>query len=479
MIFEDELNSYIRLKQSEIVEKIIKTQNFNYRSEYYKIKRYLDEFLNKKEGHNFIVMPGLRGVGKTTILIQLYDYLINEKKINHKDILYVSMNHFVKNFQSDLLTLTDKFLETVHGTTQVNLKKKLFIFVDECHFDKSWGISGKIIHDNTDNIFLICTGSSALEIEINTDIARRISKQSIYPNNFRDYILLKYNIPTDYSFSKSLENMIYHGENKYIGKAIDLEEKVQEQLLNLDNDNNIEFNNFLKTYGFPSTLKFKGKDAYDEINSIINNVVEKDMTSVKSFNSSTQDNIIRIITYLGLARPGSISNQKIANFLSISPKLVHEILNVLEKTQIIFSLKPYGSSGVVIKKPWNYYFLSPTLKAAINYEMGRFNLDNRKCLGALSENYVASSLFKMKKTAFRYMGLFYPSGKSSCDFLLRTKLEKVVPIEVGIGKKTKSQLVKAINEFDSEYGVLISNRYDRIKYHNNIIYIPLVSFGFL
>jgi len=85
----------------------------------------------------------------------------------------------------------------------------------------------------------------------------------------------------------------------------------------------------------------------------------------------------------------------------------------------------------------------------------------------------------MSKTQFRFMGLFYPLEKKSSDFLLRTKLEEIVPIEVGIGNKTKSQLVKTMNDYDSEYGILISNRYNTIKHYKNIIYIPLVSFGFL
>ena len=59
----------------------------------------------------------------------------------------------------------------------------------------------------------------------------------------------------------------------------------------------------------------------------------------------------------------------------------------------------------------------------------------------------------------------------------------MVPIEVGIGKKTKSQLTKSINKYDSEYGVLISNRYSTIQQHNNIIHIPLLwffmSFGYV
>ena len=55
----------------------------------------------------------------------------------------------------------------------------------------------------------------------------------------------------------------------------------------------------------------------------------------------------------------------------------------------------------------------------------------------------------------------------------------MVPVEVGIGRNTKSQSTRAINKYDSEYGVLISNRYSSIQQHNNIIHIPLLSFGFL
>jgi len=165
--------------------------------------------------------------------------------------------------------------------------------------------------------------------------------------------------------------------------------------------------------------------------------------------------------------------------LSISPRLVNEILNVLEKTQIIFNIKPYGGAGKIVKKAWNYYFLSPSIKAAINYELGRFNLENRKCLGNLAENFVASSLYKLSKTRFSLMGLFYPPEKGGVDFLIRTKFDNIVPIEVGIGKKTKSQLSKAINKYDSDYGILISNRYNRINHYDNVIYIPLMSFGFI
>ena len=480
MIFENEIESYLNLIQEINEDKIEKTRKFNHRGEYYKIKKHIDDYLSNNNGaERFIVMPGLRGVGKTTILLQLYDYLKDTKKVSKNNILYLSMDEIVGNFNIDLLKIVDYYLNLKHKVNKAFLKEKIFIFVDESHFDKNWAISGKIIYDNTKNIFLICTGSSAIDLEISGDVARRSLKEPIYPNNFRDYLTLKHDIKTDYNFSKSLENMIYFGEEKYIREALYLEKKIQEKLYNTKNYPQNVFIEFLKTHGFPLSLNINDKRAYNKIFSLIKKVIEDDIPSIKSFNSSTKVNIRRILIYIALSRSEFVSTHKIANYLSMSPRQVKDILDVLEKTQIIFNVKPFCGAGVIMKKPWKYYFLSSSLKSAINHDIGRFNLNNKKCLGTLAENYVATALFKMNQKSYPFMGLFYPPEKKGCDFLLRTKLDDIVPVEVGIGKKTKSQLTRAINKYDSEYGVLISNRYNSIQQHNDIIYIPLTSFGFI
>jgi len=480
MVFDEELINFIRVQQKNTDDLLQHISGFNYRDEYWKIKKHLDNFLNGKNTENrFIVMPGLRGVGKTTILFQLYDYLLNKKNISYENILYLSMDEIVKKYNNDLLEVVENFLSSFHNTHLLTLKKKIFLFVDESHFDKNWGISGKIIYDKTKNIFLICTGSSAINLEMNGDVARRMYNESIYPNNFKDYVLLKQNFNINYKFSNVLKKIIYFGDEKYIDQGIEFEEKIQKQLFSLKNYPKAEFIHFLKAYGFPFTLNSNEEEAYKKTYSLIRQVIQNDIPSMKAISISNQSNITQIISYIGLVGSGAISNHKIANYLSISSRTVNEILNILEKTQLIFNVKPFGGAGKITKKAWKYYFLSSSLISAINYDVGRYNMDNKKCLGTLAENYVAASLFKMQQTRFQLMGLFYPPEKKGCDFLLRTKLDDMIPIEVGIGKKTKSQLTRAINKYNSEYGVLISNRCNTIHQHNKIIHIPLVSFGFL
>lgn len=81
MKLEEELMQYILAKQ-RLMPKIISSKlssnnkKLNRRTDYFRIKEYIDNFLNGNNQNRFIVMPGLRGVGKTTILLQLYEYLI-------------------------------------------------------------------------------------------------------------------------------------------------------------------------------------------------------------------------------------------------------------------------------------------------------------------------------------------------------------------------------------------------------------------
>lgn len=87
---------------------------------------------------------------------------------------------------------------------------------------------------------------------------------------------------------------------------------------------------------------------------------------------------------------------------------------------------------------------------------------------------IASTLNMLVDEAIISLGLFYDSNKKGVDFLLKC-VDDVIPIEVGIGKKTKSQLTIAVNKYNAGYGILISNRTDRIRFENNLLYIPLIT----
>ena len=65
-------------------------KRLKYRRAYYRIKKYVDDFFEGNVEKRLIVLPGLRGVGKTTILFQIYNYLWGQKSVEQDRILYFS-----------------------------------------------------------------------------------------------------------------------------------------------------------------------------------------------------------------------------------------------------------------------------------------------------------------------------------------------------------------------------------------------------
>ena len=464
-------------KLSEMYTKI-DSKTLRFRRVFFRIRKYTDEFIREERVDNrFIVLPGLRGVGKTTLLFQLYQHL-RKKGVEQDQILYISTDELTSFFGVGLKEIIDVFLEEIHETSLPMLDKKLFIFVDESHYDKGWSQVGKIIYDQSKNVFIIFTGSSALNIEMGVDAARRAKKEIAFPLNFSEYLTLKYEFFPPKGMAESLRNLIFKYNNWYGKIASKKEKEVKIKLLELSKTTEKEWKDYLYHGGFPFGIYSDQIDVYEKIFTIVDRVIEKDVFSLKAFNTETRNTISRILMFLSLQKPGGTSDVKLAERLQTSSSLVRTILELLEKTHLIFSIKPYGGVGKIVRKPWKYYFLSSSINAALRFKFGMLDRSDRKILGILMENLVASYFVRLKETIGMPIGIFYDAEKKGVDFLLQIGDEKIIPVEVGIGKKKETQIEYAIHRYHSPYGIIIENR-EKLKIDNDIIRIPLITFSFV
>ena len=375
-------------------------KEFNKRSDFYRIKKYIDNFLEDNGEDKFIIMPGLRGVGKTTLLYQFYDYLTTEHDIKHHQILYLNLDRLKDKGKIDLLSCFDVFVKDINDEAYIN-NEPLFIFVDEAHYASNWGLVGKIIYDETSNVFMIFSGSNALTLNTDTDAGRRVLKREINPINFAEYLNLKYYCEMPSNMNEAFTELIFHGS---IEKFSRIEKYVQlNSFGQLKRDVKKEWELFIKYGGLPYTLNKNHVVAKEYTLQLKDDIINKDLPIIKSLEKETIDAAYPLLDIIALQKPGTLSEERLSNNLDVSKTAVRNLLESLTKSLIIFNITAYGSVSKQRRKSKEYYYWSTQIKAAIFENDGGSNIRSlQEIKGILLENYVAYSLYRLKVIYIEY-----------------------------------------------------------------------------
>lgn len=449
---------------------------FNFRSVFFDLKESIDLFLKKDSDNRFYILPGLRGVGKTTIIFQLYDYLINNQNIDLNRILYLDLDRLKDQGLLNLLDYLDIFIKDINEEAYLN-NEPLFIFIDESQYSSNWDHVGKIIFDEYKNVFIIFTGSDALNLQSSMDSARRSLKKEIYPLNFAEYLNLKYDCKISNRISDSIFDTIFKNDIESLRKN---EKDIQLNVYNkFKRDISKIWEEYIQYGGFPSSFNRNNNSIIQLTLDMKNRIIEKDLDTLSSFTSQTRRNTYSLINILALQKPGELSLHKLAKNMDISKKSIDNLLTALESTQIIFHIEPYGSIAKRNRKPWKYYFLASQMKAAIYQSSAQASRNSGEYMGILSENLVASLLFMMKNKRKQDFGIFYDEEKKTADFLINTIIGEIIPIEVAYGKKNKRQIKNSMNKYNCEYGIVVSNKTQSIVKDDDVIFLPLKTFSML
>ena len=135
-------------------------------------KRYLYTQINWDA--RVIGIKGERGVGKTTLLLQR----IKEKYNNPDDTFYISLDHYW--FRTHELQDLIEFMYR-RGITE--------FYIDEVHNYNDCSVILKNLVDEHDDLRIIYTGSSLLEIDnAKVDMSRRQTPYTLKGMSFREYL---------------------------------------------------------------------------------------------------------------------------------------------------------------------------------------------------------------------------------------------------------------------------------------------------
>ena len=477
-----QINEYIlnTLKTTpKIINKKLRPNNkqLNKKNEYYYFKNEIDNFLKEDTNNRLFIMTGLRGVGKTTILYQLYEYLSGELNIPNNLILYLDLERLKDFTPFNLLNYLDIFIKDINEEYYLK-DERIFIFVDETQYADNWDTVGKIIFDETTNVFLIFTGSDTLTLNKTNVTSRRSIKKEIRPLNFSQYLNLKYNQEFPTNLKDEFSNVLFKGEIEGYGKI----EKniILNNFTKLQRETKKEWEDYIQFGNFPSTLNSQKEYAIQLTLENKDKIIEKDMVNISNFNKKNIQLAHSILNILAIQKPGDISLTKIANILDISKKTVNDLLFSLKQTNVIFNIGIYGSIAKRERKTYKYYFTSTQIKSSICLNSGLASRNSMEHIGYLAEDLVASTLFKLKKEKNDTFGIYYDTKEdNNVDFIVNTLSGKNIPIEVGKGNKNKKQIKSAINRYGADYGIVISNKTSNIKKEGNVIRLPLTTFSLI
>jgi predicted AAA+ superfamily ATPase len=251
--------------------------------------------------NRLIGLIGPRGVGKTTLVLQNI-----KQHLPVQETLYVTAEdfYFAKNRLTDL---ADEFVKSGGK----------YLFIDEIHKYADWSKQLKLIYDYHQELKVVFTGSSVLDIKKgNSDLSRRSVVYTMQGLSFREYLILFHqkDIP-----SFSLNEILEH--------RVDLPQVPHPLPL---------FNDYLKRGYYPFAQE---EDFIIKLQQVVNQTLEIDIPTYAEMNVSTGRKLKQLLAIVAQSVPFKPNMSKIAEMLNISRNNIADYLLYMEEAGMVAQLR--------------------------------------------------------------------------------------------------------------------------------------------
>ena len=288
-----------------------------------KQRRYLYEQVDWQQ--RLIVILGYRGVGKTTMVLQHLSSAAQKG-------IYLSMDDFF--FE------TNRLVETVRNL--YDLGYRLFL-LDEVHRYLWWSKDLKQLYDDYDDIQLVATGSSILDLSKgNADLSRRAAVYSLHGLSFREYL----------NFQKNLGIPPFS-----LNDILSSHHEMAPDLLDLFRFST-DFANYLKFGHFPFYMESKST-YFQKLEETINLVIDTDIAPHEDLQHSTTRTMKKLLFVLSQSVPFTPNINKLSEKLETPRNTLLRLLDYLDKARILQLLRVETRGVSYLQKPEKIYLNNP------------------------------------------------------------------------------------------------------------------------
>ncbi|HIH22859.1 TPA: AAA family ATPase [Candidatus Micrarchaeota archaeon] len=368
------------------LENANRAKEYRKRYVYSELRNLLSQFQALKNKKPCILIPGIRGIGKTTIMLQLFSDL--------KDAFYFTADSLLVK-SSTLYSLVEQAHRTGYKT----------VFIDEIHRYPNWAAELKNIYDSF-NVQIVASGSSTAAIKKGSlFLGRRAYEIPLFPLSFGEYVYLQ------------------EGQ-RYEANIIDILNK-RASIQWIADHPSVEkhYNNYLLTGGFPFRLEERGS-----LFSLMKKMIYEDALTEFNLSEAKVDVAERILSFLAASKLGEFSYTSFSSTSGYSKSTVYEgarLLIELELLRVVSGATPKAKANETVK----ILFSHPNLRAAFADQL-MVSPD----IGALREEYFVFHLSLLG------IPVFLPKKMKKNPDYEAVVFGKHMIFEIGTASKTKKQL---------------------------------------
>lgn len=303
--------------------------------------RYLYDQINWN--NRIIGIKGNGGVGKTTLVLQH----IKEAFPDRSKVLYVRLdNMWFKTH--DLMELVE--YHYTHGGTHV--------FLDEVHHLRGWANYIKGMYDDYNDLYVVYTGSSMLEIsQRETDLGRRQRVYTLNGMSFREFLNFEgYKVGGPVTLDQLLTNHVQIASDLCKGKKI----------LPL-------FDAYLQHGCYPF-YREEGDSFLERLHGVILHVIENDLPQVEDISYTTIEKIKRMLMILAERVPLMPKMAELYRELETNRENGNKMLALLTKAGLLALYSHEIINLNSLNKPDKIYLNNPNLMYCLSTHIDKGTL---------------------------------------------------------------------------------------------------------
>ena len=358
---------------------------------------------------------GVRRCGKSTLIRQIINHLIGEKKIAPKNILFLNLEHpGFSRYKGDVAYLERIYEDYLKLAAPEGM---VYCFLDEVHYFSEWQVFVKAHYEQKMTKFIV-TGSNSrlLSSEFITLLSGRTIPVEVYPFSFGEFMRARGMTATD-TVSLTMN---------------------RHQIRKLMDD-------YLQFGGFPETAFLKEPETIREIHAMYaRSILYQDVAP--RFGIKKPADLENLFYYLAANASSLYTFNSLAKLTNLSDKTIKEYLSCFSHAYLLFTVDAFSYSvKQQTKSPKKIYSIDSGLAGSVSF---RFSDDTGRYL----ENAVFLELRRRGKELY-----YYRTGNGyEVDFICRNGREVTDLIQVAKelrDEKTKSRELRALFKAMDETGL--------------------------